>query len=275
MTRPFATADSLGAAARAVALLAVLWLGLAAPAWAQPAPTFPSLTGRVVDQAELLSPAAETAITEKLATLESQTGDQLVVVTLNSLQDREIEDYGYQLGRAWGIGKSENDSGALLIVAPNERKVRIEVGYGLEGVLPDAVASTIVQTAILPAFRAGDYPAGIDKGADAIIEILNLDPVEAEARARRAADPPLTAEDWIALLFFAAMFVFFIYVFYRQVRYGRSRTARRGKGAAAAGGVSSWEWGSGSSGGGWSSGGGGGWSGGGGSSGGGGASGSW
>ncbi|MGA0564585.1 TPM domain-containing protein [Ancylobacter sp. VNQ12] len=236
---------------------------------------FPELTGRVVDAAGILDAAQRAALDTKLAAQEASVTDQFVVATVPSLDGTSVEDYANRLFRHWQIGQKDKDNGVLLLVAPNERKVRIEVGYGLEGVLPDAVASTIVQTAILPAFRAGDYPAGIDKGADAIIEILNLDPVEAEARARRAADPPLTAEDWIALLFFAAMFVFFIYVFYRQVRYGRSRTARRGKGAAAAGGVSSWEWGSGSSGGGWSSGGGGGWSGGGGSSGGGGASGSW
>ncbi len=238
--------------------------------------SFPPLTGRVVDAAGILNAAQRAALDAKLAAQEASVTDQFVIATVPSLEGTSIEDYANRLFRHWQIGQKDKDNGVLLLVAPSERKVRIEVGYGLEGVLPDAVASTIVQTAILPAFRSGDYPAGIDKGADAVLEILNLDPVEAEARARRAADPPLSAEDWVNLIFFAAMIVFFVYVFYRQVRYGRSRTRGRGAGAAA-GGVSGWDWGSRSSGGSWSSGsgGGGGWSGGGGSSGGGGASGSW
>lgn len=191
MTEPLAKADSLRAMARAVALLAMLWLGLTVPAWSQSAPEFPPLTGRVVDQAGLLSPTAEAAVTEKLAALEGQTGDQLVVVTLTSLQDREIEDYGYQLGRAWGIGKSENDTGALLIVAPNERKVRIEVGYGLEPVLTDAMSSHIIQTDILPAFKVGGFERGITQGVDAIIAQLTLDPTEAAARAADVEPEPV------------------------------------------------------------------------------------
>src|SRR3989344_7169869 len=110
---------------------AVRWLALSvvlafagAPA-ALAAPTFPELTGRVVDGADILSPQAETQLTGELAALEAQTGRQLVVVTLADLQGYEIEDYGYQLGRAWGIGQAETDSGALFIVAPNQRKVRI------------------------------------------------------------------------------------------------------------------------------------------------------
>lgn len=236
--------------------------------------TFPALTGRVVDAANILNAGQSAALEQKLAAQEAKTTDQFVVATVPSLEGTDIADYGNRLFRVWKLGQAEKDNGALLLVAPNEKQVRIEVGYGLEGVLTDAVASTIIRTAILPAFRNGDFAGGIDKGADAVIEILNLDPAEAELRARQAAQPAMTADDWISLLFFAAMFLFFAYVFYHQVRYGRSsRSMRRG---AAAGGVSSWEWGRGSSGGGggWSSGGGG-FSGGGGSSGGGGASGSW
>jgi len=160
---------------------------LSAPAVAQ---TFPELSGRVVDRAELLEPATEAALTEQLAALEAETGDQLVVVTLDTLQDYEIEDYGYRLGRAWGIGQSENDSGALLIVAPNERKVRIEVGYGLEPILTDAFASGVIQTEMMPAFRQGAFERGIVAGSDAIITQLLLDPAEAEARARDVAVQP-------------------------------------------------------------------------------------
>src|SRR3972149_4223754 len=140
-----------GMTAVIAALLAML-IFVASSALA--APSFPKLTGRVVDQAQILSPQAEAALTQKLEALETQTGRQFVVVTLRDLQGYEIADYGYQLGRAWGIGDKERDDGALLIVAPSERKVRIEVGYGLEGVLTDALSNVILQERVLPKFRA-------------------------------------------------------------------------------------------------------------------------
>ena len=101
---------------------------------------FPALTGRVVDEANILNEATRATLTQKLADLEAKTTDQLVVATLKSLQGTSIEDFGYQLGRHWRIGQKDKNNGVLLIVAPNERKVRIEVGYGLEGTLTDAVA---------------------------------------------------------------------------------------------------------------------------------------
>ena len=188
----------------------VLWLA-ALPAFAAEI-NFPTLTGRVVDDAQLLTPQQEQALTDKLATLEQQTGDQLVVVTLPSLQDQEIEDFGYQLGRAWGIGQKENDGGALLIVAPNERKVRIEVGYGLEGVLTDAYSSMIIRDDILPAFRTGDYAAGIIAGTDAIIAQLTADPAEAQARAAEAKTAASEREAPIlpAIIIFLIFFFLFI-----------------------------------------------------------------
>src|ERR1700744_2367745 len=111
------------------------------------APTFPPLTGRVVDDAHVLSPEVQAQLTQKLTDLEQRTSRQLVVVTLPSLQGYEIEDYGYQLGRAWGIGQKKLNNGALFIIAPKEHRVRIEVGYGLEGVLTDALSSVILNTA--------------------------------------------------------------------------------------------------------------------------------
>lgn len=165
----------------AIALAAIATLALWAAAFA--APSFPPLSGRVVDQAGVLSPPAETQLTQRLAALEETTGRQLVVVTLSSLQGYEIEEYGYQLGRTWGIGRAVQDDGVLLIVAPNERRVRIEVGYGLEPVLTDALSSTILNRRVLPRFRAGDIEGGVVGGADAIIEQLALPTGEAEARA--------------------------------------------------------------------------------------------
>ncbi|MDR3507492.1 MAG: TPM domain-containing protein [Caulobacteraceae bacterium] len=149
-------------------------------------PTFPALTGRVVDNAHVLSPQTQADLTARLAALEAKNGDQLIVVTLPSLQGYPIEDYGYQLGRAWGIGQKGKDNGVLLIVAPTEHKVRIEVGYGLEPVLTDALTSVILQRAVLPKFRAGDVEGGVVGGTDALVEQLGLDPQEAAVRAQAA-----------------------------------------------------------------------------------------
>jgi uncharacterized protein len=162
----------------ALSLFAVLclWTGSAA------AVTFPTLTGRVVDDAKILSPQVNEALSGKLETLEKKTSRQLVIVTLPSLQGLEIEDYGYQLGRAWGIGEKSRNDGVLLIVAPKERRVRIEVGYGLEGVLTDALSTVILQERVLPRFRAGDASGGVTAGADALIEQLSLPDEQAKSR---------------------------------------------------------------------------------------------
>lgn len=145
---------------------ALIVLLLSTSLWA--APEFPALSGRVVDEAGLLTPAQTQSLTQALAAAEQNTSNQLVVVTLPDLQGYDIADYGYQLGREWGIGSKENDNGVLLIVAPNDRKVRIEVGYGLEGVLTDALSSAIVQQEILPAFRQGQFYGGIQAGVTSI-----------------------------------------------------------------------------------------------------------
>ena len=149
---------------------------------------FPTLTGRVVDEANVLDPAARAALTDKLAALEAKTTDQLVVVTLKSLQGTSIEDYGVELGRRWQIGQKDKNNGVLLIVAPTERKVRIEVGYGLEGELTDAVSRLIIENAILPRFRAGDFAGGITRGVDDIISVLTGDAAEWRQRAARRPD---------------------------------------------------------------------------------------
>jgi uncharacterized protein len=153
----------------ALALVAVALLGAAATV---AAPAFPGLTGRVVDQAGILPAAARAELEQLLAAHEEATSNQVVVVTVDSLQSHAIEDYGYQLGRYWGIGQEGRDNGVLLIVAPAERKVRIEVGYGLEGALTDALANNIIRTVILPKFRAGDMAAGTVEGARAILQVI-------------------------------------------------------------------------------------------------------
>jgi uncharacterized protein len=158
---------------------------LTAPALAA-GPTFPALTGRVVDNANILSAATKSDLTGKLAALEAKTSRQLVVVTLPSLQGFEISDYGYQLGRAWGIGQAKLNNGVLLIIAPTEHKARIEVGYGLEPILTDALSEVILQSTVLPKFRSGDFNGGVSAGVDALIQQLSLNTSDAEARAAAA-----------------------------------------------------------------------------------------
>jgi uncharacterized protein len=236
------------------------------------APSFPELSGRVVDQAQLLDPAQEQAIAQKLVALEQQTGHQFVVVTLSDLQGYDIADFGYQLGRHWQIGDEKADDGVLLIVAPTERKVRIEVGYGLEPVLTDALSATIIQGAILPKFRAGDPAGGIAAGVDAIITQLTLDPATARQRAAQAATEPDSGfENLIPLLIFVAIWII---VLSNVGRRGRRRAFGAGPVVIWSGGQD-WTRSSGGWSGGSSGGGGGGFSGGGGSFGGGGSSGSW
>lgn len=210
-----------------VAFLFGLTSVLAIGGGAQAQPAFPSLSGRVVDQARLLSDTREAEITARLEALEADTNDQLVVVTVDSLQDLEIEEYGYQLGRAWGIGQEGEDNGVLLIIAPNERKVRIEVGYGLEPILTDALSNQIIQNEILPPFREGGFERGITAGVDAIDTQLRLDPAEAEARAAAAAPSEADLPAYPAIV----ITIIFLFLFVNILRAaGGGRRRRRGRG---------------------------------------------
>jgi uncharacterized protein len=173
---------SLRHAGRALPGLLVALVLLLVPGLAAAQPSFPELTGRVVDQAEILSPEQEAALDATLAAHETASSDQIVVVTLSSLQDYDIADYGYQLGRHWGIGQKAIDNGVLLIVAPNERQLRIEVGYGAEAIITDGLASSIIRNTIVPKFKEGDMPAGIEAGVAEIIALLNASPEELAAR---------------------------------------------------------------------------------------------
>jgi uncharacterized protein len=165
--------------------------------------TFPTLKGRVVDGAGLLPAADRESLTASLADLEAKTTDQLVVVTLKSLQGTTIDDYGYQLGRRWGIGQKDKDSGVLLIVAPTEREVRVEVGYGLEGTLTDAATKLIIENSILPAFKTGNFGGGIKSGTDQIIQLLYGDAGIAQS-AQVATGAPVSSHKnmpvWLAIV---------------------------------------------------------------------------
>ncbi len=186
--------------AAVIALLVVAAIG---PASAADPIAFPKLTGRVVDQAGLLSTATKAEIERYLEGHENATKNQIVVVTLRSLEGRSIEEVGYRLGRHWGIGQKGEDNGVLLIVAPTERRVRIEVGYGLEGVLTDAISSNIVHAVILPAFKRGDVDGGIREGAVSIVEALGGQYAMREQRPH-SATPSLPSA--IFLVFFVGIF---------------------------------------------------------------------
>ncbi len=233
-------------------------------------PEFPALTGRVVDDANILNPATRDELTAMLAQHEQATGQQVVVVTLASLQGYPIEDFGYQLGRYWGIGQKDKNTGALLIVAPNERKVRIEVGYGLEGKLTDAQSRMIIEREILPAFRQGNYNAGVIAGTEAVLKTLGG---TGEIQATQTApSQPIEDSPWVIPILLGGWVLFLVI---RRAMAGPSDTRgiRRSRGPVIFPGGPYPPGGGFPSGGGW--GGGGGFSGGGGSFGGGGASGSW
>jgi uncharacterized protein len=260
-------------------MLAVLF-SLFAVAFAIAAP-LPTLTGRVVDNAHMIDPATKADIERKLADYEKKSSDQIVVATVDSLDGEAIEPYANRLFRAWHLGQAGENNGILLLVAKNDRKMRIEVGYGLEGTLTDLHSNLIIE-GMVPAFRKGDFSGGISHAVDDIIAVLSGNAAEVEARAARNQN----AHDdvnWPAILFFIVWGTLFFGGFATAIlppifghkigphRYrwlGRTFTYNQGSSGGWSGGGGGW-----SSGGGF--GGGGGFSGGGGSSGGGGASGGW
>ncbi|WP_455466719.1 TPM domain-containing protein [Bartonella sp. B39] len=133
---------------------------------------FPPLTGYVNDVAHLLDNETKENLTEKLAVLEEKTGDQIVIVTLPTLSGSGIETYSNSLFRAWRLGQKQINNGVLFVIAPNEREVRIEVGYGLEGELTDAISAVIINNFVLPNFRDGNYQKGIVEAVHAIIKVI-------------------------------------------------------------------------------------------------------
>ena len=255
---------------------------LAEPASAQ---TFPALTGPVVDGANVIPDDVEARLTQQLLALKQQTNRELQVVTLADLQGYDISDYGYQLGRKWGLGTAEKNEGAILIIAPTERRMRIEVGYGLEGTLTDGLSSLIIRDVITPKFKAGDLPGGIEAGTAALIQQLQLPPeqakqIAAQAQAQAQARPSKRSGFNPGTLIWL-VFVFLVFVL-PMLRRGRGGRAYGGGGL---GQVVMWSvldgmtrGGGGGGGSSWGGGGGGGgssWGGGGGGFGGGGASGGW
>lgn len=248
----------------------LVWMMLCCAALAQ---TFPALTGRVVDSANILPADARTGLEQKLKAHEDKTSDQIVVATVRSLEGYDIADYANRLFRQWKLGQAKTNNGVLVLIAPNERKIRIEVGYGLEGSLTDAVSRVIIAGAIAPKFKQNDFAGGVNAGVDAVIGTLTGDDEWQQRAKMRNVDEgePL----WPLILFVCiVILVFFILPNFFQRAQGRSGNLHRRRNGnwVVLPAPSSWN------GGGWGGGGGGfggGFSGGGGSSGGGGASGDW
>ena len=230
-----------------------LWL-LVFPAMAEAATVFPKLTGRVMDEAGMIDGATEKRLTDMLRQHEEATSNQVMVVTLPDLQGQTIETYGYQLGRHWGIGQENKNNGVLLIVAKKERKMRIEVGYGLEGALTDALAADIIYNKMRPQFKAGRFSAGIQAGTTSVLAAIKGEYIAEGRKKRNAGDDGFTP---------FSIFLFIVVLIFVRSLFGPSR-GRHSTGS----GYGGYRGGGGSSGGG-------GFSGGGGSFGGGGSSGGW
>ncbi len=212
---------------RALALSLVL---LALPAEAA---TYPANAGRITDEAGILDAATQAALLAKLKALEDKSGIQLVVATVKSLEGNAVEPYANALFREWKLGEVAKNNGALLLVAPNERKVRIEVGYGLEGTLTDAVSKIIIINAIVPRFKAGDFAGGVTRGVDDIITTLTADAAEwhdKTAPNRHALTFTNVVLAFIPVLIFACPFVvlFLILRSYKR-RHGMIAPVRTGK----------------------------------------------
>jgi uncharacterized protein len=245
---------SLGATIGFVALICTVVAGIAV--------NFPALNGRIVDQANIVSADTRISIEPKLADLEAKSGIQLVVATVTSLEGQEIEPYANELFRFWKLGEKTKNNGVLLLVAPNERRVRIEVGYGLEGTLTDALSKVIITNAITPRFKTGDFSGGISRGVDDIITVLTTDASEWQQRPSLRLDSQQTTDPTTWLLLAAGMVVVILLIVspgFRWVFLNLLLNIAFSSGGSGGSGAS----------------GGGGFSGGGGSSGGGGASGSW
>ncbi len=245
--------------------------------------------GPVYDGANIIPDSTEGQINAKLRQFSIDTGKTVVVATIPSLGGIEIDEYATKLYENWGIGDKEKDEGALILVAPNERRVRIEVGYGSEAVMPDALAGRIIAQDMTPRFRDNDFGGGINAAANAVVKQLRLEPTDARAVAEAAKraeqqNKRSNGEGSNFKVFFWLLIFFFFFILPMLRRRGGRRHRDSGVGPVIIWGSSDWgggNWGGGSSGSGWGGGGGfggggGGFGGfGGGMSGGGGASGGW
>ncbi|GBG03868.1 hypothetical protein AZSI13_31950 [Azospira sp. I13] len=162
-------------------LLLLLCLGSLAAAWAQV--PVPALTARVTDLTGTLSEAQRQSLESRLAAFEKAKGAQVAVLLVPTVKPESIEQYGIRVAEAWKLGRKGVDDGLILLMARNDREVRIEVGYGLEGVVPDVVAKRIIEETMVPRFRAGDLAGGIEDGVDRLLQVISGEPLPAPAPA--------------------------------------------------------------------------------------------
>ncbi|MBM3296937.1 MAG: TPM domain-containing protein [Candidatus Aminicenantes bacterium] len=228
----------------------------------------PALKGRVNDYAGVLKPEEERALENYLASVEASTSAQMVLLTVPSLEGDPLEDFSMRVVEAWKIGRKGQDNGLLLLVAVEDREVRIEVGYGLEGILPDGKCGTIIRQVIVPRFREGNYYEGINKAFEVMGQAVAGDPSQLKVLESNESKSP----GGPGALFIVLILLFIVLKIVSPCRKGRWYSSRSGDGWRPSGGGFSGGRSSGSSG---FGGGGGGFSGGGGSFGGGGASGRW
>ncbi|VTZ49132.1 conserved hypothetical protein [Methylocella tundrae] len=181
---------------------------------------FPPLTGRVVDAANVIPAATKAAIETKLETLETKSGIQLVVATVNSLDGDEIEPYANALFREWKLGEKDKNNGVLMLIAPKQHKVRIEVGYGLEGTLTDALSKIIISNAMAPRFKTGDFGGGVERGVDDVITVLTTDASEWQKRPDLRLDRHDSRSDSLTPWLVLALFVIVVLLLFRAPRQG-------------------------------------------------------
>ena len=186
-------------------LLVMTAMAIGHDAAAQPAPPFPSPAGRVSDFASVLDDATERELDALLSTLEQETTAEVAVATVSSLDGMPVEEYANRLFNAWGVGQRGKDNGVLVLVAPSAREMRIEVGYGLEGVLPDGLSGQIIRQQFLPAFAKGDYEGGIVAGVKRVTEIVRRNHTLSDGERQalgRGADNAIVLPSWVAALLF-------------------------------------------------------------------------
>ncbi|ABE40934.1 protein of unknown function DUF477 [Rhodopseudomonas palustris BisB5] len=195
--------------ARASMLAALLCLAVAAfAAVAQAQLAVPQLTGRVVDQTRTLSADAIARLDQKLKAFEAKKGSQIAVLIVPTTQPEAIEQFSIRVAEAWKIGRKKVDDGAILLVAKGDRKLRIEVGYGLEGALPDVTAKRIIDEIITPKFKTGDFEGGIEAGIDRMVSVTDGEPLpEPEPQHEWSPESFDQLSGWAVPLIFGTLFV--------------------------------------------------------------------
>lgn len=183
-------------------------LTLFAPLYSLEVPYF---SGRVNDYANLLSYEAKARIDNKLAEHEKATTNQVVVLTIFDLKEEVLEEFSIKVAETWGIGQKDKDNGVLLLISLNDRKLRIEVGYGLEGSLTDYISSSIIRNSIVPYFKSGDYEKGIESGVDSILSAISgtyADVTDDGGIVSEPAAIPIIMRIFMGLMFFIVVGIF-------------------------------------------------------------------